>query len=424
MKKLSKFVTIFKVKMLQIIMLIRKKVFVMKFKFVCLSILLSSVVATAEWVYNPTDKTLSQGTVVLNNVTENKGALVIGDNKANETAIELDFSTGVADNYYIKEIAKSAFNGNLNVTRLVLPDTITYIGESAFLGCSNLKGELVLPDSLTSTGYHPFYKAAIQRIVFGSGMTHVNNWFMKENSALTSIEWNNAITSIGERAFEKCSSVTTFESPFPENIKSVGYSAFHTMPNLTGDNRDLKLLKLTSLGDISFQNCGIRSVEIGGGVPSTRNAFFQAQKLESVILHEGVKTVGWNCFPYCVALTNLVVPASIESVEACTYTSSSMGNAELHIWWNGVPEIGKVDFSSSGLILGKFPVTHHVRYSDKAEWMDFAAATPEDLKASATIVLPPANTSISEGHWGYKSETLKQKVLWFDLPMSLTIMIM
>lgn len=402
-------------------MLFRKKVFVMKFKFVCLSILLSSVVATAEWVYNPTDKTLSQGTVVLNNVTASGIKLTIGDNKGNATVGELDFSSGIADGYVLDRIADDAFNGNLNVTKLVLGDTITTIGRSAFIGCTNLRGELILPDSLTSTGYHPFYNTAIERVVFGSGMKQVNNWFMKENSALTSIKWNNVITSIGEKAFEKCSGVTTFENQFPEDIKVVGTMAFHTMPNLTGDNRDLKLLKLTSLGDTAFQNCGIRSVELGGGVTSTRNAFFQAKKLESVILHEGVKTVGWNCFPYCGALTNLVIPASIENVEACT--AGLMGNADLHVWWNGVPEIGKVDFSGSGLILGKFPVTHHVRYSDKAEWENFAAATPENLKASATIVLPPANTSISEGRWGYKSETVKQKVIWFDLPMSLTIVI-
>lgn len=387
----------------------------------CVLFVLPVLCANAEWVFDSDAKTLKQGSVVLNNVTVAGTKLTIGDNKGNATAGELDFSSGIADGYVLDRIADDAFNGNLNVTKLVLGDTITTIGKSAFIGCTNLRGELILPDSLTSTGFHPFYNTAIERVVFGSGMKQVNNWFMKENSALTSIKWNNVITSIGERAFEKCSGVTTFENQFPEDIKVVGTMAFHTMPNLTGDNRDLKLLKLTSLGDIAFQNCGIRSVELGGGVTSTRNAFFQAQKLESVILHEGVKTVGWNCFPHCGALTNLVIPASIENVEACT--AGLMGNADLHVWWNGVPEIGKVDFSGSGLILGKFPVTHHVRYSDKAEWENFAAATPENLKASATIVLPPANTSISEGHWGYKSETLKQKVLWFDLPMSLTIVI-
>lgn len=270
-----------------------------------LSIFLSACLFStvfAEWVYDSTAKTLTQGTVVLNNVTAAGTKLTIGDNKANETAVELDFSTGFADGYQLNSIAESAFDLNKYVTKLVLGDTITYIGKSAFYGCENLVGEIVLPDSLTSTGHHPFSQCGISRVVFGAGMKVVNNWFVKECKSLKSIKWHQNITSINEKAFLSCEALTTFENEFPTNVTYVGYSAFHTTPNLEGDNRDLKLLKLTGFGTTAFQNCGIKSIEIGGGLQSTGNAFYHAKKLESVVLHEGVKTIAYDCFTDCTAL--------------------------------------------------------------------------------------------------------------------------
>lgn len=370
--------------------------------------------ASAEWVYDSTAQTLTQGTVVLENVSNNNSKLSIGKNQLNTTAVELDFSTGVADGYSITQINQDAFKSNANVTSLVLPDTLTYIGGSAFLGCSNLGGELILPDSLTSTGVHPFMSTAITRIVFGSGMKKVNNWFIRENTALTSIKWNNVITEIGDNAFYKCTGITTFENEFPPNITYIGGSAFHTTPSLEGDNRDIKLLKLTGLGGTAFQNCGIKSVEIGGGLKSTGNAFFQAQKLESVILHEGVTTIGYDCFPFCTSLTNLVMASTITSVGSCM---RNMGSAELHIWWKGVPTAGGIDTSSNGILCGKSPAVHHIRLPDKAGWTTFA----ESLAGGNTsLVLPPAETYTSVGSWGFKGH---QKVVWFDIPREFIIMI-
>lgn len=380
----------------------------------CVLFVLPVLYANAEWVFDSDAKTLKQGSVVLNNVTVAGTKLTIGDNKGNATAGELDFSSGIADGYVLDRIADDAFNGNLNVTKLVLGDTITTIGKSAFIGCTNLRGELILPDSLTSTGFHPFYNTAIERVVFGSGMKQVNNWFMKENSALTSIKWNNVITSIGERAFEKCSGVTTFENQFPEDIKVVGTMAFHTMPNLTGDNRDLKLLKLTSLGDIAFQNCGIRSVELGGGVTSTRNAFFQAQKLESVILHEGVQTVGGDCFPYCTSLTNLVIASTVTTVGDCM---RNMGNAELHVWWKGLAPVGEITTGSYGLLAGKSTAVHHFDIAKKDGWAAFAASLAD---TNVSLTLPPKDTSLSVGSWGYKGA---HKVVWYGFPVATQMII-
>lgn len=364
--------------------------------------------AVAAWTYDPSAQTLTQGTVVLQNVTASGTKLTIGDNKTNTTATDLDFSTGVEGGYTVTQIAQDAFNANTSVTSLVLPDTLTWIGQSAFISCSNLGGELVLPDSLTSTGYHSFMGTAVTRVVFGSGMKTANNWLFKECKSLESVKWNPCITAIGDQLFNGCTALTTFENAFPTNVTSIGGSAFYNCSALTGDNRDLVLLKLKSLGGTAFQNSGIKSIEIGGQLASTGNAFFMCSKLESVILHEGTTSIGSDSFPYCTSLTNLVLPASITSIG----NSREMGNARLHVYWCGAPaDLTPFTSGNCAVIDKKSPATHHLQYDDKTAWE--AAVANGFGNASAALALPVA--MFGEGTWGWNGS---HKVVWWRTPVA------
>ena len=52
----------------------------------------------------------------------------------------------------VKEVANYAFNGNTNITSVILPGTVTFISSVAFNGCSSLI-TLFIPDSVTSISY-------------------------------------------------------------------------------------------------------------------------------------------------------------------------------------------------------------------------------------------------------------------------------
>ena len=274
--------------------------------------------AAAEWSYDPSAQTLTQGSVVLANVTANGAKLTIGNNKSNATAVALDFSTGVAGGYEIASIAASAFDGNKNVTSLVLPDTLTSVGQSAFISCSNIGGTLVLPDSLTSVGNHPFYGLGIRELRMGSGLSRVNNWMFYNCSKLTNVVWNAAVRGVNERGFFGCKTLKTFTGPgtdggFPTNLTSVGWGAFYTdgyESSLTG--LDLRLPALTSMNAQAFRTAGIRSVDIGGGVTSIGTDTFRVcLKLESAVFNEGTKNVGDGCFGWCTSITNVVFPDTL-----------------------------------------------------------------------------------------------------------------
>lgn len=53
---------------------------------------------------------------------------------------------------------------------LIIADTVTTIGPSAFRSCTNLS-HILIPDSVTSIGSYSFYECSINYAVFGSGIT-------------------------------------------------------------------------------------------------------------------------------------------------------------------------------------------------------------------------------------------------------------
>ncbi len=95
-----------------------------------------------------------------------------------------------------------------NAEKVVVPEGVTSIGDSAFFSCSGLTS-IELPEGVTSIGDYAFFGC----------------------SGLTSIELPEKVTSIGEGAFEYCSGLTSIE--LPEGLASIGVSAFNYCDNLT-----------------------------------------------------------------------------------------------------------------------------------------------------------------------------------------------
>lgn len=386
--------------------------------------------AAAEWSYDPSAQTLTQGSVVLQNVTANGTKLTIGNNKSNATAVALDLSTGVADGYEIASIAASAFDGNKNVTSLVLPDTLVSVGQSAFINCSNIGGTLVLPDSLTTVGNHPFYGLGIVELRLGTGMSRVGNWMFYGCSKLTNVVWNAAVTGVNEKCFYGCKVLKTFTGPgtdggFPTNLVYIGGQALETEGYANGlSGLDIRLPRLTSLGNDAFRASGMRSVEIGGGVATVgASAFRVCLKLESLVLNDGTRTLGDGLVGWCTSITNLVVPATIVKVGAIV--GPNWGSRTLHVWWNGVPDPAQFNFSSASgdnwsLLRGQAPVVHHVRWKDKEKWLAFAAAIPEDYATDNALVLPAEPKKNAVGSWGLSGN---QPVYWFELPAATLILV-
>ena len=131
----------------------------------------------------------------------------------------------------------------------VIPNTVSFIGEGAFSGCSSLTS-IEIPSGVTSIGDYAFNGSSLTSIEIPSGVTSIGNLAFGGCSSLTSIEIPSGVTSIGEGAFMGCSSLTSIE--IPSGVTSIGDYVFSVCSSLTSIEIPSGV---TSIGDYAFVDC-------------------------------------------------------------------------------------------------------------------------------------------------------------------------
>ena len=127
------------------------------------------------------------------------------------------------------------FKDKSNLLKILLPENLTSIGNSAFYDCSSLTS-ITIPNSVTSIGDKAFYDCNfLTSITIPNSVTSIRYEAFysafRDCSRLTSITIPNSVTSIGDRAFRDCSSLTSIT--IPNSVISIGNEAFYSCSSLT-----------------------------------------------------------------------------------------------------------------------------------------------------------------------------------------------
>ena len=306
----------------------------------------------------------------------------------------------IGDN--VKTIPGYAFYNCTGLTSVTIGNGVTSIGKDAFSGCSErtavyytgdvadwcgiafgsndanplcyahnlyindeLVTELVIPDSVTSIGNYAFY-----------------GWF-----GLTSVTIPGSVKSIGDNAFSGCIrlievrnlsslSITAGKTSngavgyHAKHIYKTGESYLHTtadgfqfyengnevyLVTYNGSSSDLILPyncngKNYAINQYAFYYCtGLTSITIPDGVTIIGNeAFSGCEGLTSVTIPDSVKNIGNSVFSGCKGLTSVTIPDSVTSIGNYAFYNCS-GLTEITIP-DSVTSIGERAFSGcSGL---------------------------------------------------------------------------
>ena len=145
------------------------------------------------------------------------------------------------------------------VKDLVIPNSVTSIGDMAFSGCFGLTS-VTIPNSVTSIGTCAFEGC------FG----------------LTSVTIGNSVKSIGQSAFEGCSGLTSVT--IPNSVTSIGEGAFYDCSGLTSVTIPNSV---TSIGEEAFRGCSdlLDVYCYAERVPSTYSNAFEGSYPEYITLH-------------------------------------------------------------------------------------------------------------------------------------------
>ncbi len=263
------------------------------------------------------------------------GSLVISGSGNMES-----FSSGKAPWYSHKGI----------ITSIVIGDNITTIGDHAFEGIISL-GSITIPDSVESIGASAFEGCTeLATIKLGKSVNSIGELAFKGCTGLTSIDIGDSVTSIGDSAFKDCTGlkeltvpagldcVGSNEHPIFEGCVNIEKITF-TKGNGTWNNYDTgssqsvssrnnsKILNdnvsesLSELSDYIYtpwqlSRSTLISVIISDGVTSIGDsAFKDCTAINSLSLGNTVTTIGSYAFSGCTSLTSIVIPDSVTSIE-------------------------------------------------------------------------------------------------------------
>ena len=170
-----------------------------------------------------------------------------------------------------------------SLKNLVIGNSVTSIGISAFDGCSGLT-EVIWNarnvQDFQDNSSRPFSGCdRLTDFVFGEEVEHIPDYLCYQLTSLNTIVIPNSVTSIGTNAFSFCSGLKTVT--IPNSVTSIGTNAFSfcsglktvTIPN-----------SVTDIGDEAFYYCtGLKTVTIGNSVKSIGDkAFYHCSSLEHV----------------------------------------------------------------------------------------------------------------------------------------------
>ena len=275
----------------------------------------------------------------------------------------------------VTTIRADAFKNQTQITKIVIPASITEIGSNAFSGCKNIQSA-TMPTSASSA----IPKISLKTVIFNGG-TSIKNSAFSYCSSLTSIEIPASVTSIGDSAFRGCSSLTSIE--IPASVTSIGFNAFYECSSLTSVN----------ITDIA-KWCAISFDASANPLSCANNLYLNGELVTELVIPEGVTSIGDWAFYNCSSLTSIEIPASVTSIGYAAFSGcSSLTSIEIPA---SVTSIGDYAFSRCSSLTS-------ITFAENSQLTSIGNSAFSRCSSLTSIELPASVTSIGAYAFQYCS---------------------
>lgn len=237
----------------------------------------------------------------------------------------------------LKYIGNSAFDGCINLRTMSLPDSLLEVGDSAFHNCKSL-GKVELKANVKAIGSYAFSKCInLTQLILEDGVAFIGEYAFTGCEKLNSINIPKSVTTISKGAFNGCKKIESLtieegvqhigdyafincekiqEVIIPNSIKDIGIGAFEDCSTL----RTVTLsTALTVLNELVFAKTALKIINIPGNITDIKErAFFGCVAMENATIDvaegAGNLTIGEYAFNECTALTSVTLTERITTI--------------------------------------------------------------------------------------------------------------
>lgn len=248
--------------------------------------------------------------------------------------------------YPVLRIEDNAFRGAKSITELVIPVSVTSIGQNALAGCTGLE-KITLPfvgasaadtaggiawlfGGVSFTQNASLVPASLRAVVLSDACTAVPAFAFDGCASLSSVTLAANLASIGAYAFGGCALQTV---AVPASVESIGIGAFASCPLTAMEVPFVGHDRTAAIGHIGY---------FFGAETAAGNTMCPAT-LRSVKILSGCTAIGEGAFADCDGIETLELPATIVSIGRNAFTPAQL--AAVSVEEGGFLYIGRVLYS-------------------------------------------------------------------------------
>lgn len=236
----------------------------------------------------------------------------------------------------VTNIPQGLFTGISSPIKIIIPNSVTSIGDYAFSGSTGLTS-VTIGSGVTSIGYSAFSGCiGLTNITIPNSVTSIGQYAFKDCIGLKSATIGSNVTNMGYSSFSGCSSLEGITLPFVGESKTasnvhdqvLGYIFGYTFTRQQSDTIDGATFQCKTSGYYGgyywyYIPSSLKTVVISDGATAIpANAFKNCNNLTSVNIPDSVTSIGAETFNGCTGLTSITIPNSVTSIgerafEAC-----------------------------------------------------------------------------------------------------------
>ncbi len=242
----------------------------------------------------------------------------------------------------------------MDIKSVVIPDTVQFIGESAFDKTTALE-KIVIPDSVRTIGEWAFYESGIKEITLSKGIKYIGEYAFNHATVnddyipIEKVYFNGSVSDWCDIYFYSYNSNPCVDGGvlyingellesliIPNDVLILNAHAFYGASSLKSAiiGNGVRLI-----GDESFSNClNLEEVTIGEKVNIIGEyAFGSCEKIVSICIPGECRIISKGAFAYCINLVNVEIGEGISTIGSAVFSDCDI--EKIRLFYKGDEEL-------------------------------------------------------------------------------------